>query len=547
MCRAQVRLAMAACAIAAMVTGCVLLAGCTAPSPVRLAAAGPSTLAPGGGGNVLPFARTRMPAPRASVLASTAADALTAAFTGMLFSSAPVVVVAPDRRAVLPAARLAALAAHAPLLLTESPVTGSPATGASATGHPATGHPATGDPATATSVRAPLLARIRSLRPRAVLAVGLAPAALAGRLPGVRVVTRAALLPMTGAPIPLNGVAVLVGSATAATPATAAVAATARVAGATVIAVDGYDPRADPKAISALAKARPREVVAIGRGFGPAARLASRVAVAVTGVQLPAGGQVLFPGHRLIALYGHPGTPGLGVLGQQDLPASITRAQQMTSLYWKLSEVPVVPAFEIIATVAQASPGPDQTYSYETPVSMLAPWVREATRAGMYVILDLQPGRASLLAQAEHYASLLAEPNVGLALDAEWKLAPHQVPLHQIGSVSIDETNSVVRWLAALTARDHLPQKLLVLHQFRLSMIAGEADLDTSQDDLAIVIHMDGQGTPAMKYSTWGGVTAAAPKHVFFGWKNFFVKDHPMLSPGETMAMKPTPVMISYQ
>ena len=537
MCRAQVRLAMAACAIAAMVAGCVSLAGCTAPSPARLAAAGPSKLAPGGDGNVLPFARTRAPAPRASVLASTAADALTAAFTGMLFSSAPVVVVAPDRRAVLPAARKAAMAAHAPLLLTGSPVTRSPAAGPSAAA----------TPAAATPVRAPLLARSRSLRPRAVLAVGVAPAALAGRLPGVRVVTRAALLPMTGAPIPLHGVAVLVGSAAPATPATAAVAVTARVAGATVIAVDGYDPRADPKAISALAKARPREVVAIGPGFGPAARLASRVAVAVTGVQLPAGGQVLFPGHRLIALYGHPGTPGLGVLGQQDLPASITRAQRLASLYWKLSQVPVVPAFEIIATVAEASPGPDQTYSYETPVSMLAPWVREATRAGMYVILDLQPGRASLLTQAEHYASLLAEPNVGLALDAEWKLQPHQVPLHQIGSVSIGETNSVVRWLAALTARDHLPQKLLVLHQFRLSMIAGEADLDTSQDDLAIVIHMDGQGTPAMKYSTWGGVTAAAPKHVFFGWKNFFVKDHPMLSPGETMAMKPAPVMISYQ
>ena len=178
---------------------------------------------------------------------------------------------------------------------------------------------------------------------------------------------------------------------------------------------------------------------------------------------------------------------------------------------------------------------------------MLRPWVRQASAAGMYVVLDLQPGRASLLTQAEHYKSLLALPNVGLALDPEWKLQPGQLPLQQIGSVSITEVNSVVRWLAALTARDHLPQKLLVLHQFRLSMISGERYLDTSHDDLAIVIHMDGQGTPSMKQATWDAVTAAAPRRVHFGWKNFYVKDDPTLSPGETMTKSPTPVMISYQ
>jgi len=78
-------------------------------------------------------------------------------------------------------------------------------------------------------------------------------------------------------------------------------------------------------------------------------------------------------------------------------------------------------------------------------------------------------------------------------------------------------------------------------------MIQGEQDLDTSHDDLSIVIHMDGQGTPAVKQATWNAVTAAAPDGVFFGWKNFLVKDHPMLAPRQTMANAPVPVMISYQ
>jgi len=329
--------------------------------------------------------------------------------------------------------------------------------------------------------------------------------------------------------------------------ATMAAIATAHVAGARVITAQHYDPRTDPAAITALAAAKPRQVVAAGAGFGPVPQLAYRLAVAETGMQLPGGGQCLFPMHRLVAMYGHPGTPALGVLGDQDLSASIARARRLARPYRRLSSVPVIPAFEIIATVAEAHPGPDGSYSYESPLSLLRPWVNKATAAGMYVVLDLQAGRASLLGQAKRYEPLLRRPNVGLALDPEWKLGPRQRPLRQIGSVSAGEINGVSRWLAALTARDHLPQKLLVLHQFRLSMITSEQRLDTNHGDLAIVIHMDGQGTSYDKQQTWQAVTANAPPDVSFGWKNFYTKDHPVLSPRQTMARTPEPVMISYQ
>lgn len=465
----------------------------------------------------LPVALTRAPSPAFSVLADAAPDALTARFARTLFVSSPVVVIAAGGTA-LPAAVKAARAAHAPLLL-------------------------------APRVTPQLAAAVRGLRPRAVLAAGLPPAAsaaLAARLPGVRVVSRAAALPVTGAPVPQRRVGVLVGDGRT-DPEHTAVTATAESAGAAVVGVRGGDPRADPAAIGALARLKPLDVVAVGAQFEPATRLRSRVAVAETGRQLPGGGQLLFPGRRLVALYGHPETPSLGVLGQQDLTASVARAKRMAAAYRSLSKVPVIPAFEIIATVAQASPGPDGSYSYASPLSLLRPWVDRATAAGLYVVLDLQPGRASLLAQAKRYQSLLRKPDVGLALDPEWKLQPGQRPLRQIGHVNIGEINSVAGWLAALTARYHLPQKLLVLHQFQLSMINGERDLDTSHDDLAIVIHMDGQGTPGDKLQTWNAVTETMPRGVYLGWKNFFVKDHPMFTPRQTMENAPAPVMISYQ
>ena len=467
------------------------------------------------------------------------------------------------------------------------PPTAGPATASLSTAPPPTAGPATASlstaPPTNTGYSAPplppsqvpiptgaitpaLRTEIRALHPRDVLAVGLPAGELAAELPGIRVVGAVGALPATTAPPQLSHVALLVPASgpaaaatappetppetapvTPATTATTAMTVTAQVAGAVTVPVHGDDPRGDPTAITALAAIKPTRVLAAGAGFGSASQLAYRVAVAATGVQLPGGGQLVFPGHRLVALYGNPESPGLGALGEQDLPASIARARQMAAPYQALSSVPVVPAFEIIATVALSSPGPEGTYSAVTSLATLRPWVEQATAAGFYVILDLQPGRASLLDQAKLYEPLLAMPNVGLALDAEWKLQPGQLPLQQIGSVSITEVNSVVHWLAGLTAELHLPQKVLVLHQFRLSMIQDEQDLDIHNDDLAIVVHMDGQGTQEVKQETWDTITAAAPHGVFFGWKNFLVKDHPMLSPQGTMSKIPVPVMISYQ
>ena len=363
----------------------------------------------------------------------------------------------------------------------------------------------------------------------------------------VPVLTDAARLPAVSPGQGASSLAVLTrcGAGDAAT--CTAASATARAAGVHLIPVAGRDLRADPKAITALAELRPRRVLAVGSGFGPADRLAARVAVAKTGTQLPAGGQRLFPGHRLVALYGHPGTPSLGVLGERALPASIVRAQKVAASYQSLSSVPVVPGFEIIATVAQRDPGPDGDYSGEAPVGLLKRWVTKANAAGLYVVLDLQPGRATFLDQAKLYADLLRRPNVGLALDPEWRLAPGQKPLGQIGGVDAAEINAVSSWLAEMTASHKLPQKLLVLHQFRLSMIRDEQDLNLNHDNIQVLLHMDGQGTPALKDSTWQAVKAAAPEGVPFGWKNFHDEDQPTLSPIQTMAKKPAPLMISYQ
>ena len=391
-------------------------------------------------------------------------------------------------------------------------------------------------------------AELTRLGTSTVIAIGNAAADVTAAAPAVSVVAAAAqTTPATSSDGGDLTVLVPKGVNAASNAVAMMASASARSAGATVVPVEGADPRRDPAAIAALAEHPPHNVLAVGSQFGTPATVTARVAVASTGTQLPGGGQIFFPGRRLVALYGHPGSGALGVLGAQDLPASIVRAQQLAATYAPMSTVPVIPTFEIIATVADAAPGSDGNYSGESSVASLLPWVQQATAAGLYVVLDLQPGSADVLSQAKLYTSLLAMPDVGLAIDPEWALAPGQHPLGQIGSLTSAQINAVGAWLEQLTASKHLPQKLLVLHQFRLSMIGNEAALKTNYNDLAVLIHMDGEGSTPSKIATWTAVTHAAPKGVPFGWKNFYKEDHPTMTPEQTMAQKPTPVMISYQ
>jgi voltage-gated potassium channel Kch len=355
--------------------------------------------------------------------------------------------------------------------------------------------------------------------------------------------TSAADLPRVAPDAALDTLLVLV----ARDPASLAAAATARASGARLMAVANPDPRTDPAVIAALAAEPPGQVVALGTAFGSPETLRYRLDVAASGVELPGGGQILYPGRQMVALYGHPGTAVLGVMGEQDVEGAIARAQQMAADYQPLVDVPVVPAFEIISTVASSGAGPDGNYSYEAPVDLLRPWVDAAGEAGVYVVLDLQPGRTDFLTQAKRYEELLARPYVGLALDPEWRLQPDQRHLDQIGSVTAAEVNTVVTWLADLTRAHKLPQKLLMLHQFQLQMIGDRGSVDTSRDELAVLIHADGFGSPGAKFETWNLMHDSPPPNVWWGWKNFIDEDSPTFTPAETMAIEPRPLFVSYQ
>jgi hypothetical protein len=309
-----------------------------------------------------------------------------------------------------------------------------------------------------------------------------------------------------------------------------------------VVLVDGADLRQEPTASSLTATAGLPAVLVGGLSEDAAWQLE----VVREGRTLPGGGFLMFPGRRLVAFYGNPLTPNLGVLGHQGPEETVDRLLPIAEEY-RTEDVEILPTFEIIATVASAVAGTDGDYSEETAIEDMRPWVEVARERGLYVLLDLQPGRTDFLTQARMYEELLSEPHVGLALDPEWRLGPNQVHLRQIGTVSAAEVNSVAEWLAELVRRERLPQKLFLLHQFKLTMIQDRSEI-IAPSELAVVIQMDGQGPLPTKYSTWNALTVGTESEPWrWGWKNFYALDTPLASPDEVLALDPVPVVVSYQ
>ena len=321
--------------------------------------------------------------------------------------------------------------------------------------------------------------------------------------------------------------------------------ATAVATGAAVAHLAIADPRVDGDSVEAVRDAD--AVVALGPGWGAEDELDDRIEKARTVPELPGGGQLMFPGRRFVAAYGSPITPVLGILGEQGPEDSVERVQNLVEQYQPHSPEQVLPAFEIIGTVAATSPGPDGNYTNEWDPEIFVPMIDAITDAGGYAVIDLQPGMADMLDQAKIFEELLKRPDVGLALDPEWKLEPGQQPGAQIGSVDAEEINRVTDWLADLTRDSGGPQTLLILHQFSMAMITNRDQIDTSRSEVAISLHADGHGTPDLKMETWDVLRQGLPSGIWMAWKNFYDEDTPTFTPEQTMAVRPRPWFVSYQ
>lgn len=259
---------------------------------------------------------------------------------------------------------------------------------------------------------------------------------------------------------------------------------------------------------------------------------------------LPLGGQRIFAGHRfLVAYYGTAQTGAMGVLGRTD-PATMQRHLMRAARPFREPGEVIQPVYELIATIADGSPGPDHDFSHDIPASYVREYLDAAHRNHALLLLDLQTGRSDFPTVARRWAWALKDPSVGLALDPEWRMGPHQVPARVVGHVQAEEVNRTSRWLSRLVRREGLPQKLFVLHQFRVSMLP-DIDRIVSRPGLAMVQHTDGFGTRGQKLATYHAV--ARPAQFTQGFKLFYHWDVKRFTPQQVRRLTPRVGFVSYQ
>jgi hypothetical protein len=259
--------------------------------------------------------------------------------------------------------------------------------------------------------------------------------------------------------------------------------------------------------------------------------------------QLPRGGTTIFPRFRVVAYYGAPQSHALGALGIGSPDAAGRRLERQATPYARRTR-PVLPAFELLADVANHDPGRDGLYRTRQPDAVIARYLRAARRARALLVLDIQPGHADFVTETRHLDRWLREPDVGLALDPEWH-TPGAVPGTRIGSVDAGTVNAVAGHVAAIVRRGHLPEKLFVVHQFTPDMIAGKARV-RQLPGLAMTMNVDGFGDRPNKISKYREFTHDGTAF-HRGFKLFYEEDTNLMSPGSVMALAPRPDLVVYE
>jgi hypothetical protein len=316
-------------------------------------------------------------------------------------------------------------------------------------------------------------------------------------------------------------------------------------------------PRTAPgPAVATLAPAQPvtapqaptlppaAEATAAGLSSAHAAALAQAAQYRYLNDWVPA---TWLPGHLFVVYYGNPLSAQMGILGQGTTADMLAKLRQQAAAYASLTTLPVQPALDLVATVAQGSPQPDGTYRLRMPASVIDAESTIAQQDHMPLFLDVQVGHSTVQAEVQALAPYLKLPWVELGLDPEFDMPPGELPGKWFGTMSATDINWAIDYLSQLVAKDHLPQKVLIVHEFTGTMLPTWQDIKGAPG-VALILDMDGFGGQGIKTANYNRYVANQDVAGRFGGiKLFYTQDHPLFTPAEVMQLLPTPSLIMYQ
>ena len=247
----------------------------------------------------------------------------------------------------------------------------------------------------------------------------------------------------------------------------------------------------------------------------------------------------------LVTWYGNPWSGRMGILGRLDDAALADGLKKQAAAYQAVTKKRVIPAYELVAIIGQPQPGRDGRYRRRESYAVIDRMLRAARAAGFKLILDVQTGHSTVLAELSYLAPYLQQPDVYVALDPEFSMGDGGVPGQRIGTMSADEVNDAIDILEYVQERYRLPRKVLMVHQFTMAMLPDKERI-WSSSALDVVLVADGFGGPALKRHTYSMVLHQRPL-AFSGFKLFYIQDTDLLQPSQVVALTPSPSVVIYQ
>ena len=259
-----------------------------------------------------------------------------------------------------------------------------------------------------------------------------------------------------------------------------------------------------------------------------------------------------------VTYYGRPNVDIMGILGEFDVEGLADRLQEQTDAYDEANgpDVGVQPAFELVHGMALCCENPDQSYLAYLDDETVETYIQVAQERGFQVVLDVQVGNLTPQEAMARAFKWLEYDNVHLALDPEFAMRePDQErPGRPPGYVTAQEVNEVQRAMRDYMVENDLPgRRVLILHQFLLTMIQNKEDLEQVYK-VDLVVTADGFGTVWQKVGKYNSFIYDDVE--YSGFKLFYRWDDPVMTEAESMgaALHPghiymdfTPNVIIYQ
>ena len=260
-------------------------------------------------------------------------------------------------------------------------------------------------------------------------------------------------------------------------------------------------------------------------------------------------GPALLPNYRIVSYYGNPLAPNMGVLGQYAPAVAMARLQAQAAAYAAADPArPVIPAIDLVADVAQASPGPQGLYRLRMSAQLIDSELAIARQNRALLILDIQVGRSTVERELPYFLPWLSQPDVMLALDPEFDMPPGDVPGQQIGTMSAADIDWAINDISSLVQRDHLPPKIVIVHQFLPSMVTNWQAIHGAPG-VQFLMDTDGYGGQGIKLANYRSFITdqPIPPVSYGGIKLFYKYDVNLMTPAQIVALQPPPSLVIYQ